>query len=245
MRGTRLEFRFRVLIIFFIYFLGFYAPWERYTATSRVEPLWSWLAISIAHLGWMKVGDAYVAITLAAIALMAVGAFWRVVGTAYLGHAVMRDGRMHADTVLAAGPYRHVRNPLYMGNWFTAVATSILMPATGALFFVAAMTFFLLRLIGGEEAHLASEQGAAYQEYRARVPRLMPSLRARVADSGARPAWLSSLAAECYSIAITVCFAVLAWRYDAMLLTRCVLICFGASLLVHALMPRQEMAAEG
>jgi hypothetical protein len=63
-------------------------------------------------------------------------------------------------------------------------------------------------------------------------------LKASVPSSGAQPAWLPSLVAEVYSIAITLCFAVFAWRYDALLLIRCVLICFGISMVIHALMPR-------
>lgn len=244
MQGTRLEFRFRILIIFVIYFLGFDAPWERYTTTARVEPLWSWLAILLAHLGWLTTRHAYLVVTLVAIAFTFLGAWFRLWGTAYLGHAIMRDSRMHADHIMASGPYRYLRNPLYLGNWCTAVATSILMPPTGALFFVVAMTVFLLRLIGGEEAHLTTQQGEAYLEYRRRVPRLIPSLKARIPSSGSHPAWPPAFLAETYSVAIAICFAVLAWRYDALLLIQCVLICFGASMLVHAVMPHGASARQ-
>jgi hypothetical protein len=41
--------------------------------------------------------------------------------------------------------------------------------------------------------------------------------------------------AECFPVATAACFAGLAWSYDAALLTQCILVCFGGSLIVHAL----------
>src|SRR6187402_472102 len=108
MRGTQIEFRLRVLIIFLLYFLGFWAPWERLTSTSRVQPLWSWLAITLAHLGWLKTETAFVVVTLAAILLASLGAFYRIWGTAYLGHSVVRDADLNGTQVVAAGPFRYI-----------------------------------------------------------------------------------------------------------------------------------------
>ena len=41
--------------------------------------------------------------------------------------------------------------------------------------------------------------------------------------------------AEIYPVGMTGCFAVLAWRYNAQLLTQALIICFGVSLVVRAL----------
>jgi hypothetical protein len=121
------------------------------------------------------------------------------------------------------------------------------MPPTGAIFFLIAQAFFYLRLILGEEAYLTAQQGEAYLAYKQRVPRLIRSLRARVPASPAKPQWLTSILAESYYVSLTVCFAVLAWRYNAYLLTKCLIICFGASLVLRALVPRkinQEVSAQ-
>jgi hypothetical protein len=59
-----------------------------------------------------------------------------------------------------------------------------------------------------------------------------------VPASAAQPQWLTSILAESYYIGFTVCFIILAWRYNAYLLTSCVVICFGASLVLRALVPR-------
>jgi hypothetical protein len=110
------------------------------------------------------------------------------------------------------------------------------MPPSGAAFFLVAFSIFVLLLIGAEERFLSTKQGEVYQQYRQNVPRLWPRLTGgNTATSAARPHWLQALLAETYPIAITLCFAVLAWRYNARILVQCVLICYGVSLVVCAL----------
>ncbi|HEX3435158.1 MAG TPA: isoprenylcysteine carboxylmethyltransferase family protein, partial [Pseudacidobacterium sp.] len=120
---------------------------------------------------------------------------------------------------------------------------SILMPPTGAIFFLAAQAIFYYRLILREEAYLTARLGEAYLEYKQHVPRFWRSLRARVSASSVQPQWLNSILGESYYVALTVCFAILAWRYNAYLLTKCVIICFGASLVVRAMLPKDASAA--
>ncbi len=225
------------MIISVLYFLGFWAPWVRLGSSGNPNPmrLWSWLAIEAARTNMVATGVAYLAVTVAAVALALAGAWLRVWGTAYLGHFVMRNKMMQAGAVMASGPYRHLRNPLYIGLLLNAFAVSILMPVTGAAFFLAGITVFTLRLIGAEEAFLIGQLGEDYAEYRKAVPSILPSLRSRLAASTAKPRWLQSLLAEVYPVGTAVCFAALAWLYDADLLTRSVIVCFGASLVVRAL----------
>lgn len=245
MKATGLEFRFRVLIICALYFLGFFAPWERFGADANPNPvrLWSWLSIAGARTGLLSVGNAYLAVTMSAVALSVAGAWLRVWGTAYLGHFVMRNPAMQAGAVMASGPYRYLRNPLYVGMVLTSMAVAMLMPASGALFFLAGLIVFTIRLIGGEQAFLAGQLGEDYSEYRKAVPSILPSLRSRVAASTAKARWLHGIIAECFPVATAACFIALAGSYDANLLTRCVLVCFGASLVVHAVIGGRESVA--
>jgi protein-S-isoprenylcysteine O-methyltransferase Ste14 len=247
MKATQFEFRFRLAIGFLLYFLGFWAPWERYGSNpGAVTTTWLELSGALASAHWLSLSSATVLVTAIAILCAFKGTIFRVWGTAYLGTAVVHDTSMHGAEVVAAGPYRYVRNPLYVGTFIFSLAVSILMPPTGAIFFLLAQAFFYLRLILGEEAYLTAQQGEAYLAYKQRVPRLMRSLRARVPASRAKPQWLTSILAESYYVSLTVCFAVLAWRYNAYLLTKCVIICFGASLVLRALVPRkinQEVSA--
>jgi protein-S-isoprenylcysteine O-methyltransferase Ste14 len=227
-------FRFRVVVFVLLYVLGLFPPWE-WRSGSRGS-LWLAASTSIARTGWLTLSNATVAVTLAALGCLVLGAILRVWGTAYLGSGVMRDANMQGERFIAAGPYRYMRNPLYLGAWLVSLGVSILMPPGGAAFFLPAFSVFLFVLIFAEEQFLLKRQGEAYQEYRRRVPRLLPRMCTGGVPSPARPQWVRAFLAETYPIGITLCFAVLAWRYNARILVQCVLVCYGLSLVVRAMM---------
>jgi protein-S-isoprenylcysteine O-methyltransferase Ste14 len=113
------------------------------------------------------------------------------------------------------------------------------MPPTGALFAIVLISVFLLRLILGEEAFLSAQLGEPYRAYLASVPRLIPRLRTTVARGGCRPYWLRGVLAELLPIGVFFTLATLSWTYDNRLMGRAILIVFGASLVVRALLPRE------
>jgi protein-S-isoprenylcysteine O-methyltransferase Ste14 len=245
MKATQFEFRFRLIIILLLYSLGFWAPWT-WTVGHYWPPLsTTWLAVStsVAGWGWLPLQQATLVVTGLAILFGFLGAWLRVWGTAYLSASIVHSSAMHGDQVMAAGPYRYVRNPLYLGSWILSVSIAILMPPSGAVVFLVLLAVFYLRLILGEEAFLAGTLGGAYLEYKKQVPRLVPRLRSRIATSPARPEWGTSLIAEAFPVAYSICLAVLAWRYEPRILMQCLLICFGLSLVMRAFLPRKAAAA--
>jgi protein-S-isoprenylcysteine O-methyltransferase Ste14 len=134
----------------------------------------------------------------AAAALMVVAALVRTWGSAYLGRKVVHDHAVHGEDLRADGPYRHVRNPLYFGNVLMSVAISQIAPVIGCPVMIIGMVVFCYRLIGREEAVLEAEQGDRYRAFMRAVPRLWPSLRARIPASGGAPDWINGLSAEAF-----------------------------------------------
>lgn len=234
MRASALEFRLRMVINTAIILLGFWAPWQE--TTSR-RPLLEWLPLELSRMGWTSFTVAVPAVIILASVFAALSVLLRVWGTAYLGPATVHSLSMKAGAVVADGPYRTVRNPLYLGLWCMAIALAFLMPPTGALCAVVLITFFLVRLTLGEEAFLAERLGEPYQAYLRAVPRFLPRLRSNLPSSGARPQWIRAILAELTPIGIFVALAGVSWTYNASLMVRVILVSFGASLVVRALMP--------
>jgi hypothetical protein len=166
--------------------------------------------------------------------IAAIGMVLRVWGTAYLGYGTVHHAQMQAGAVMADGPYRYLRNPLYVGGWFMMAAMAFLMPPTGALFAMTLVTIFFLRLILGEEAFLSNQLGEPYREYLRTVPRLFPSLRPALPPAGHKPHWLTSIVSELNPIGVFFTLAVLSWSYNNRLMLQGILVSLGASLVVRA-----------
>ena len=84
--------------------------------------------------------------------------------------------RVQVDEFHTSGPYRLVRNPIYLADFLAMCAFSLCLPPVALLMPV----FFLLhyeRLIRYEELSLASGFRERFAAYAASTPRLFPSLK--------------------------------------------------------------------
>jgi len=243
MRASAIEFRLRMLIMVAIITVGFWSPWiEGWDLGKRVSLL-EWLALTVSRAGILRFTYATPVVIVAGSLLAAAAVVLRVWGAAYLGYGTVQHAKMQAGSVMADGPYRYVRNPLYLGSWCMIGAMALLMPPTGALFTMVLITVFLLRLILGEEAFLAAALEQPYREYLHTVPRLFPRLRGAPPSAGDEPHWLIAVVSELNPIGVFVTLAVVSWWYDNELMIKSILMSLGISLVVRALLPRGQLAA--
>ena len=238
MKATALEFRFRFLLGVIIYLLGFIAPWNSFLHLDSIRT-WQLLASWPARNGWIGFSAATIAVLVLGILCAFAGAFLRTWASAYLDPAVVKAGAMHGDSIVASGPYRHLRNPLYFGTMIHTFALALLMPPSGAIFCVVAIALVQLRLIAAEEFFLTAKLGAPYVAYCARVPRLFPSITPRIPASATQPAWPTAFLSEIYMWGVFVSFAALGWRYNSVLIIKGILISLGVSLIARAFLPKK------
>ena len=191
MRATEFEFRYRWWVIFTI-FLAAFAVYALDPVTSGAA-LAEWVA---RERGMAASRDSYRVVFAFGAFLVGLASFLRTWGTAYLRADVMRDSRVHTERLLADGPYRHVRNPLYLGNILLATGVGLMASRIGFVILAGGMTVFVIRLILREEADLLRDQGESYRRYFDAVPRLLPSVLPRVAPAGNTPQWGQAIRAE-------------------------------------------------
>lgn len=90
-----------------------------------------------------------------------------------------QNDRLEASVLNTRGPYAHVRNPLYVGNFFICLGLSLIAAdgwaALLGLGFFAFEYFFIVR---AEEDFLRGRFQATFDAYCAQVPRWLPRLSA-------------------------------------------------------------------
>ncbi|MGB6198945.1 MAG: isoprenylcysteine carboxylmethyltransferase family protein [Candidatus Acidiferrales bacterium] len=199
MKATLFEFRNRRWFIIAIFLIGF--GFYRVDHKEAGVEVARWLALhywAISLHAWTRAAYGFATIVLV------VSAALRSWGTAYLQTAVMQSRTVVTDRLLADGPFRHVRNPLYLGNLLMAVGIGLLASRAGFVFLIVAMVVFHYRLILREEAELSATQGESYRAYCARVPRLWFRILPRVPSTGNKAHWLNGILGEVFHWALAL-----------------------------------------
>jgi protein-S-isoprenylcysteine O-methyltransferase Ste14 len=153
-----------------------------------------------------------VAILWAAVASALIAWLWRASGTAFLRRDVVFAADAQRDRLIVAGVFRHVRNPLYLGNLFLALAIAVLAPPVGFAIIVIGNVAFCAMLAAEEARQLAAEYGAAYEAFRRAVPAFVPRLTpADVPGSVAVvPDWRGGLLGEGFCLGLALALIPLA-----------------------------------
>lgn len=242
MKASGIEYRLRGLILLVIVLVGFWAPWIQALDLGKRISLLEWMALELSRAGLLRFTYATPVVIIAGALIAGIGMVLRIWGAAYLGPGTVNDRTMRAGELQADGPYRYVRNPVYLGTWFMIAAIAFLMPPTGALFAVPVVTIFLLRLVLAEESFLASQFGAPYEHYLRAVPRLFPRLRSSLPKTAGKPRWPIAVLTELNPISVFVTLAVLSWSYDHELMIKGIVVGFGVSLIAHAIVAEKPAA---
>ena len=177
MKAAAIQFRLRMLITLTIILLGLWAPWIEGWQFDAKIPLLEWLALELSRHGLLSFSVAAPLVLVLGSLIAAIGAAFRIWGSAWLGpatviHSQMQAGSGHGRRTLSLRPQSALSRTRLLRR-----ALTLLMPPTGALFAAIAMSLNLFGLTLGEEAFLTGQLGEPYQAYLRAVPRLIPRLR--------------------------------------------------------------------
>jgi protein-S-isoprenylcysteine O-methyltransferase Ste14 len=207
-RATEFEFRYRFFIIMALFIGGFWCYALDHVNVSQM--LAEKLMPHLSEAGVLSERHG-VQIFLAFGAFLTIlAALIRTWAAAYLQSEVVHDSRLHAEGLVADGPYRHVRNPLYFGGLLFAIGFGMAASRLGFVVIVGGLTLLYYRLIGREESQLSETQGESYRQFLKAVPRLIPSLSPRLPSGGVVPRWGQAFAGETFMwffAGAAVCFA--------------------------------------
>jgi protein-S-isoprenylcysteine O-methyltransferase Ste14 len=194
-----------------VYFVGFFFGNLVTGIVTRATPLPAYAAwgAALGPHGKHILLVAMVALVVAAFALRA----W---GGSYLRPEVVWNADALGDRLLVDGPFRFVRNPLYLGNMLLAMGVGLIAPPLGWALIVAGNLWVVLGLMQVETTLLRGRYGAAFDAYAAAVPPLLPRLAPATVPGTAvaTPALTIGLRSELMTAAIavsTIVYAVLRW----------------------------------
>lgn len=195
MRATKFEFEKRFWIISAIFAVGF--SLSHFDHTS--------FAASVRHLVAPSILPDSPEATSAERLIIGIGAFLvfltaalRTWAAAYLRTDIVHDTAQHSEALVADGPFRHVRNPLYLANVPMAAGIGVLASRLGFFFVLVASWLFVYRLIFREEEALRQSQGESYRAYLKAVPRFWPSIKPRVPSGNRSPQWGQAIRGEMF-----------------------------------------------
>jgi len=194
-RAAAFEFQKRFWIICAIYFVGFCV--FNFDHVSFTVALRKAIAPSIVDGSPQAIMFTRIVIGAGAL-LIFLAAGLRTWGAAYLRTAVVHDTAQHSDALVADGPFRYTRNPLYLASVLMAAGIGVLASRSGFIFLVLANWIFVYRLIFREEESLLKSQGEPYRAYCQAVPRFWPALKPRVLSGNLQPDWGQAFAGETF-----------------------------------------------
>lgn len=134
----------------------------------------SWVFLSIPLPDWLRL----TATALASVSIPFIVWCFRTLGKNW-AHALDPSSFRQRKTVtlVTSGPYRYVRNPMYLGA-FIFLLGQALVSANWLILLSSIITIFVFYMqIGNEEKMLLDRFGDEYREYMKKTPRIIPKIR--------------------------------------------------------------------
>jgi protein-S-isoprenylcysteine O-methyltransferase Ste14 len=149
------------------------------------------------------------------VAMTAAGEVVRLFSVHHIG-VISRTRSDRLGPLITTGPFRVVRNPLYVGNLLVWVGLALTARVPWAALVIASLLLVEYHLIvRWEESRLEERYGGAYRNYVARVPRWLPRWSRAVADTRGDSAfsWRDSFFSERGTLlAIAIGYLLLWWK---------------------------------
>jgi protein-S-isoprenylcysteine O-methyltransferase Ste14 len=190
MPASDFEFRHRTWFIFSIFCIGLACYWIDSQNSGGV------LASTLRSHAPMSLRSSLRTIFVVGAFIVAIGGIIRAWGAAYLRAEVVQDSSVRSERLVADGPFRYSRNPLYLGLLIGVFGAGVLVSRLGWIVQMVLALVFCYRLMFREEAELVRVQGQTFLAYCRAVPRLVPALKPRISASGARPHWREAFATQ-------------------------------------------------
>jgi len=143
------------------------------------------------------------------------GPLWPGAVVALLGEGLQlwAAGNLHKNIRLAAsGPYRHLRNPMYLGRFLLGFGFLLFTHSWPVLLgYVLIFSFYAHTRVLREEARLRQIFGSEYADYCRLVPRWLPRLRPAPAPAASGFRWATAVLNHEHRVATGVVITLLAF----------------------------------
>jgi hypothetical protein len=206
--GRPLENTLLQLLVVVACVLGFWAPWDSYLGGGPRTLTWLYLPGLLVRSMRQPFSSATMIVTFSAVLLTAAGALLRL-----WSESVPRESS-------GGVPNQRTQFSRAAGTMLFSLGLAILMPPSGAGFFLVSLLLVQLR------------------ELSSGIQRATPSALSGNRAVSMMSRWKSALIAETFPLAYSICLVGFAWQYNPNLLLRCLLVCLGLSLITRALLPR-------
>jgi protein-S-isoprenylcysteine O-methyltransferase Ste14 len=187
MRATQWEFRHRTWLFLAIFCIGLAFYWV--DPHNSGDVIAGWLRKRVEILQMSRQQSIVRGIFLIAALVVGIGAMIRTWAGAYIRANVLQDSKVRTEKLVADGPFRYTRNPLYLGILIGVFGAGVMCSLVGWAVQVGLAIVLVYRLILREEGELLNTHSDSFLAYCRTVPRLLPGFKPRTSASGARPHW--------------------------------------------------------